>query len=146
MKQEPFVLERSFLAPADQLWQALTDKDKMKQWYFDLEKFIPEVGFEFQFYGEKDEKKYLHLCKITEVIPGEKLAYTWRYKDYPGESVVSFELFPEGDTTRLKLTHQGLDSFPAGNPDFAKESFEAGWNYIIGTSLKNFVENSLQKS
>ena len=140
MKQEPFVLERSFNAPADKVWQALTDKDKMKQWYFDIAEFKPEVGFEFHFSAGDDEKTYLHLCKITEVKPGEKIAYSWHYKDYPGSSVVSFELFAEGDTTRLKLTHEGLDSFPAGNPDFAKESFAEGWNYIIDTSLRDFIE------
>ena len=143
MKQEAFVLERSFRAPADQLWQALTDKDKMKEWYFDLDDFRPEPGFEFEFYGEKDEKKYLHYCKITEVIPGQKIVYSWRYREFAGESFVSFELFPEGDNTRLKLTHSGLETFPVDNPDFAKESFEAGWNYIIGTSLKNHIEKAV---
>jgi uncharacterized protein YndB with AHSA1/START domain len=142
MTHEAFILERSFQAPAQLVWQALTNKDKMKQWYFDLEAFKPEVGFEFQFYGQKDEIKYLHLCKITEVIPGEKLAYSWRYAGYPGVSEVIFELFPEGEKTRLKLTHKGLESFPADNPDFGKENFESGWNYIIGTSLKNFVEST----
>ncbi|MEP7111055.1 MAG: SRPBCC domain-containing protein [Ferruginibacter sp.] len=141
MKQEPFVIERSFHAPANKVWQALTDKDKMKEWYFDLEEFKPETGFEFQFYGETAEKiKYLHLCKVTEVIPGEKLTYSWRYDGYPGESFVTFELFAEGNITRLKLTHEGLDSFPANNQDFAKENFASGWTEIIGTSLRDFVE------
>ena len=141
MTHEAFILERSFQAPVQLVWQALTDKDKMKVWYFELEAFKPEVGFEFQFYGQKDEKKFLHYCKITEVVPGEKMAYSWRYAGYPGESEVIFELFPEGEKTRLKLTHNGLENFPADNPDFAKENFENGWNYIIGTSMKNFVES-----
>ena len=146
MKQDPFVLERNLQAPADLVWQALTDNSKMKEWYFDLEQFEAEVGFEFEFYGGTDQKKYLHHCKITEVIPGKKLTYSWSYDGYAGESFVTFELFPEGDSTRLKLTHAGLETFPADNPDFAKENFVAGWNEIIGTSLKKYVEkgNSLQ--
>jgi hypothetical protein len=32
-----------------------------------------------------------------------------------------------------------LETFPA-NPDFAKENFSKGWNQIIGTSLKEFLE------
>jgi hypothetical protein len=50
-------------------------------------------------------------------------------------------LFAEGAQTRLRLTHEGLESFPAANPDFAKSSFMEGWTYLTGTSLKNFVEN-----
>jgi hypothetical protein len=34
----------------------------------------------------------------------------------------SFELFREGDQTRLKLTHAGLETFPPLT-DFAKENF-----------------------
>src|SRR5437868_10790444 len=120
MKTEPFIIERTFDAPMSKVWQAITDKDKMKQWYFDIKEFEPRVGFEFQFYGGSEEKRYLHLCKITEAIMGKKLAYSWKYKDYPGESSVTFELFSEGNKTRLRLTHEGLESFPTDNPDFAR--------------------------
>jgi uncharacterized protein YndB with AHSA1/START domain len=113
----------------------------MRQWYFDLPAFEPVVGFEFQFYGQGHKgEKYLHLCRITEVLPGKKITYSWRYDGYEGNSFVSFELFDEGNKTRLKLTHQGLETFPQNNPDFAKESFAAGWTHLIGVSLKEFIE------
>jgi uncharacterized protein YndB with AHSA1/START domain len=140
MKNEPFVIERTYLATAEKVWKAITEKEKMKQWYFDIKDFKPEVGCDFQFIGGTDEKKYLHLCKITEVHPGKKLAYSWRYDGYEGMSSVTFELTGEGTSTKVKLTHEGLETFPSNNPDFAKENFEEGWTYIIGTSLKVFVE------
>jgi len=141
MKTEPFVIERTYNAPIEKVWRAITDRDKMEQWYFKLKEFKPEVGFEFQFYGGTEEKSYLHLCKITEVIPGLKLTHSWRYDGFPGDSFVTFELFEEGDNiTRLKLTHVGLETFPA-EPDFAKKNFAEGWTYITGTSLKDYLEN-----
>lgn len=141
MNYKPFVMERTYDAPISKVWKALTDKDEMKQWYFDLAEFKPETGFEFQFYGEGHKgEKYLHLCKISEVVPGKKLTYSWRYDGYEGNSYVTFELFEEGDKTRLKLTHEGLETFPQNNPDFAKESFAEGWTHIIGVSLPGFVE------
>ena len=118
----------------------------MKQWYFDIEKFKPEVGFEFRFEGRNENKSYLHLCKITEVIPGKKLTYSWRYDGYKGISFVTFELFEENDKTRLKLTHEGLETFPINNPDFAKENFVEGWTQIIGSLLKEYVENPVKKT
>ena len=33
------------------VWTAITDKTWMKQWYFDLQEFKPEVGFTFEFVG-----------------------------------------------------------------------------------------------
>ncbi len=140
LKNAPFVIERIFNAPSTKVWKAITDKNEMKQWYFDLEEFKPEVGFEFQFSGGPPERMYLHLCKITEIIVGKKLTYSWRYDGYEGDSLVTFELFAEGNKTRLTLIHEGLESFPVSNPDFAKENFARGWTQIVGTSLKGFVE------
>ena len=139
MNNEPFVIERTYNAPIEKVWEALTNNDQMKQWYFQLADFKPEVGFEFEFWGGSEAKSYLHKCKVTQVIPGKKIAYTWRYDGYEGNSEVSFELFDEGAQTRLKLTHTGLETFPK-EKDFAPESFAAGWTYITGTSLKEFVE------
>lgn len=141
MQNEPFIIERTFKAPAATVWKAITGKEDMKQWYFDLPEFKPVVGFEFRFTaGPPDGKQYLHICEVTEVADGKKLTYSWRYDGYEGISHVTFELFPDGNKTRLKLTHSGLETFPADNPDFAKKNFEAGWTDIIGRSLKNFLE------
>jgi len=143
MTTTAFTIERTFNAPAEKVWKALTDIKEMKQWYFDLAEFKAEVGFEFHFYGQgKKGEQYLHNCKVTEVIPGQKLSYSWCYDKFAGYSEVSFELFEEGNTTRLKLTHTGLESFPANNPDFAKESFTQGWTELIGISLKNYVQSA----
>jgi uncharacterized protein YndB with AHSA1/START domain len=143
-KTEPYSIERVYEAKVSRIWKALTDKNEMKQWYFDLDEFKAEVGFEFQFSGTGNEgKKYLHLCKIQEVIPEKKLSYSWRYDGFPGDSLVTFELFSEGGKTRVKLTHQGIENFTAPNKDFAKESFMAGWTELIGISLKKFVEGQV---
>jgi uncharacterized protein YndB with AHSA1/START domain len=134
------VVERTFSVSPERIWKALTDVEEMRRWYFDLKEFKPEVGFEFAFTVEHEGVKYHHLCKITEVIPKKKLAYTWRYKGHEGDSLVTFELFADGDKTRLKLTHEGLETFPK-TPSFARKSFIEGWTQIIGSSLKEFVEN-----
>jgi uncharacterized protein YndB with AHSA1/START domain len=138
---EAVVIERTFNAPVERVWRALTDVDEMRQWYFDLKEFKPEVGFEFEFVFEHEGIKHHHLCKVTEVILQKKLAYTWRYKGHEGDSLVTFELFADGEKTRLKLTHEGLETFPK-LPSFARKNFEAGWTAIIGSELKQFVEKT----
>ena len=138
---EPIIVERTFNAPITKVWKALTDVDQMREWFFDLKEFKPEVGFEFGFMVEHEGNAYDHRCKITEVIPQKKIAYTWRYGGHEGNSLVTIELSPEDDKTRLKLTHEGLDTFPK-TPGFARENFEKGWTTLIGTELKQFVEKS----
>jgi uncharacterized protein YndB with AHSA1/START domain len=138
----PFVIERTLNAPVDKVWRALTDRDEMKKWYFDLDAFKPEVGFTFQFAGQGHKgEKYMHLCEIKEVIPQQKLSYSWEYQGLQGSSVVTFELSPEGNKTKIKLTHTGLETFPKDNSDFAKESFSAGWTELIGVLLPKYLEN-----
>jgi len=138
---EPVIMERIFNVPAIKIWKALTNAGQMKQWYFDIKEFKPEVGFEFQFEAiGKDNKTFLHLCKITEVEYCKKITYSWRYDGYEGNSFVTFELFAGGvNQTRLKLTHTGLETFP-NTSDFAKQNFVEGWTYIIGKSLKEYLE------
>ncbi|MEO5916049.1 MAG: SRPBCC domain-containing protein [Luteolibacter sp.] len=136
---EPLVIERTFNAPIAQVWKAITDVEAMREWYFDLKDFKPQVGFEFQFVVEHDGHTYDHRCKITEVIPQKKIAHTWRYAGHEGDSLVTFDLLPEGDKTRLKLTHEGLDSFPK-LPAFDRGNFKQGWTQLIGSSLMEYLE------
>ncbi len=140
MKQEPLIVERTYSAPIEKVWESITNRDQMKEWYFNIESFEPEVGFEFKFEAGEHGKKYKHLCKITDVEPNKKLRYSWHYDGVEGNSYVTFELFHEGNSTRLKLTHEGLETFKTDNPDFKRESFMGGWTYITGTSLKEYLE------
>ena len=77
------------------MWKALTNGDDVKRWYFDIAAFKPEAGFSFQFIGENEGRKFLHVCTITEVIALKKLAYTWRYDGYEGLSLVTLSCFPK---------------------------------------------------
>ena len=138
------VIERTYNAPVEKVWKALTDAGQMRQWYFDLKEFEPKVGFEFEFIVEHEGNSYHHLCKVTEVVPQKKIAYTWRYKGEPGDSLVTFELSAEGDKTRLRLTHTGIETFPK-TPAYARKNFETGWMQIIGAELKKFVESKENK-
>ena len=141
MGKKMVVIERTYEAPIEIVWEALTNKDQMKHWYFEVSDFKAEVGFKFQFSAESEGKTYVHKCRVVESNPITKIAYTWSYDGYAGQSLVTFELFSEDkDKTRLKLTHSDLDTFSKENPEFSQERFNEGWQNILGQSLSNFVE------
>ena len=132
------IIERTFDAPAEMVWKAIAEREQMKQWYFDMEGFAPVVGTEFGFSVEHEGHRYVHLCKVTTVEPPRKLAYTWRYDGAEGDSLVTFDLIPEGDSTRLRLTHGGLHTFPK-TPTYLRGNFVGGWTALIGTELRKFL-------
>jgi uncharacterized protein YndB with AHSA1/START domain len=136
----PVILERTYGAPADLVWKAITEIDQMKQWYMPvLDSFKAEVGFETKFSVRHEGKEFPHVWKVTEVVPGKKIAYSWKFPGHPGESLATFELFPEGENTRLKLTHSGLETHDGrNNPDLARKNFQWGWNEL-GDELEKFL-------
>jgi uncharacterized protein YndB with AHSA1/START domain len=137
-------LEYNYNATPAQIWKALTDKTEMKKWYFELDDFKPQVGFEFRFWGGTEERQYLHICKIAEVVNGRKLCHTWCYNGIPGSTLLTFEIEAENDSkSRLKLSHTGFETFPKDNPDLKVENFVEGWTAILGTSLKEYLERDL---
>jgi uncharacterized protein YndB with AHSA1/START domain len=138
----PVVVEHTYKAAPAEIWKALTDKNEMKLWYFDLAEFKAEPGFEFEFTAGDDKKQFLHHCRVTAVIPNKKLQYTWNYPGHPGDSLVTFELFEEAPgKTRLRVTHEGLETFPPVE-DFAKNNFISGWTHILSISLQNYLHKS----
>ena len=137
---EPFVLEILYATSVRNLWDALTNEEKMREWYFpQLTRFRPVVGFNFEF--ENDGSRFQKEWRVTQVVEKEKLAHSWTYKGYPGTSEVVFELFAEGSRTRMKLTHSGLANFPE-DPHFDRSRFEAGWHNILEKNLRSFLESS----
>jgi uncharacterized protein YndB with AHSA1/START domain len=142
MEAAPLIKEVVINAPVSRVWEAITNKEQMKAWYFDIPAFKPEAGTEFRFEGGKDDRCYVHICVVKEVIQNKKLSYSWRYEGQAGISYVTFELFDEVGKTRLRLTHEGLETFPVDNPDLAIENFNEGWTYLIQKSLKEYLENN----
>jgi hypothetical protein len=60
--------------------------------------------------------------------------------------VVSFELFDDGDKTRIVLTHDNIETFRGDiHPDLAKPNFVQGWTHFIGAALKEFVEQDTEE-
>jgi uncharacterized protein YndB with AHSA1/START domain len=143
--EEPIVVSQTFNASAEAVWNAITVVDEMRRWYFsNIPAFEPQVGFETQFLVTHEGREFPHQWKVTEVIPLKKITYDWRFDNYPGLGLVTFELSSQGDATTLRLTNTVLDDFPDAIPEFTREACSSGWEYFIGQSLKEFLEGKTE--
>ena len=142
MQHYPVRINYLLNAPAEKVWQAITNKEAMKEWYFDIPDFEMEIGRVFNFYEPGEKKQYHHRCDILDIIPHKRLKHTWTHPAHSNAvTEVIWELVvEEGNKTRVFLTHDGLEKLIDAGPDFTRENYLSGWHQIVGESLKNFVE------
>jgi uncharacterized protein YndB with AHSA1/START domain len=146
MSSEPIIVEQVFDATIRQVWEAITEPNQMRKWFFEeMGSFKPEVGFSTEFDVSFDGKHFIHQWKVTEVLPQRRIAYDWRYRGYPGDSRVTWELTSESRQSRLRLTVEGLETFPQDMPEFTRESCIQGWTYFIGERLKKCLEDRVHQ-
>jgi len=143
-------LERILDAPVDLVWRYLTEGELRAHWFAGGGDAQPDSDLELVFDHDNlsaDEVPYpenyakykgaVNHEKVVRFEPKRVLAYTF------GEGrngIATFELFPEGDKTRLILTHSGIQS-PTGFLDFG-----SGWNShltvlqekLAGRSVRDF--------
>ena len=137
----PIIVEQTYRASRNQVWEAITNKNLMRQWFFEnIGDFVLRVGFYTSFNVASGGKNYLHVWRVVEVVPKARLVLEWQYGGYPGDSFVTLDLADSGDGTRLRLTHRGLDTFPADDPALSRESCINGWNYFVKERLRTFLE------
>lgn len=108
--------ERLIDAAIDAVWKALTDSSDLAQWLAPAAIEPGEGGTVVIDFGEEGR---VTGTVVTAVAP-TTLEYTWTFPG-EGESVVRFELFPEGNGTRLVLEHRLL-------PHGQAPGYGAGWH------------------
>lgn len=141
MNADRIVAEQTFNAPVAVVWKAITDPEQMRQWFFEpMADFEPETGFETQFNVRCEDRDFLHLWKVTDVVPEQRIAYSWRYEGYPGDSTVVWELSETPNGTKLLFTHVIHETFPQDDPVFSRESGQGAWDYFVRESLTAFLE------
>jgi uncharacterized protein YndB with AHSA1/START domain len=138
--ETPIVVEETFSLSIDSVWNAITEVDQMRRWFFmNIPDFKPVPGFKIEFNVDNGGKRFLHRWRITRAIPKKLIEYNWKYGGYTGDSYVAFELEQIDGSTRLRLTHTITEDFPDEIPEFQRESCVGGWKYFINQNLKKYL-------
>ncbi len=106
------------------VWEALTDRTEISQWLMKTD-FVPNVGQEFQFtYDPGPGWRGYVDCKVLEVDPPKRLAYSWSSHDGNGISTVTWTMQPVEGGTLLTLEHTG---FTGENWQKEYDGVSGGW-------------------
>jgi uncharacterized protein YndB with AHSA1/START domain len=70
----------------------------------------------------KDGSVHVAKGRYQEVTPPSRLVFTWNWEEHAwGETLVTVELFEQGDATRLVLTHERFADAAV------RDDHERGW-------------------
>jgi uncharacterized protein YndB with AHSA1/START domain len=134
-------IKRRLKAPPAKVFAAWTDPDKVKGWMGPGEIKAEHVECDLRVGGRyrwvmKAPSGEEHDVSGTyrEVIPNEKLVFTWAWKSTPErESLVTVLLKPDGDGTLLTLTHEQFFD------EDARDRHQGGWNSAMDKMEKLFA-------
>jgi len=132
-------VEAVFDATKSKVWEALTNSEIMKIWYFDIANFNLNIGNKFSFY-EGEKREYLHEGEILQVEENKLLQHTWTHPEQSnGTSVLTWNIDEIDGKSKVTLTHEGVESFTDAGPNFTSANYEMGWNALVKTNLRNYL-------
>ncbi len=145
METTPIIIDIDLKAPIEKIWKALTNKSDLNEWFFEVDDFELEIGSHFKFYIGGEEEKYEHICKILIIKENREFSYSWKYPDYAGTSIVTFELSKTGiNKTHLSFSHACTEIFSRQKAFLSHQYYIDQWNEKINIALKEYVESRME--
>jgi uncharacterized protein YndB with AHSA1/START domain len=122
-------LKRRINAAPEKVFSAWIDPEKVKRWMGPGEVKVlqvesdPRTGGRYRWLMQAPDGEQHDVSGVyREVIPNQKLVFTWAWKSTPErESLVTVEVKPDGDGSMLTLTHEQFAD------DEARDRHQQGW-------------------
>jgi uncharacterized protein YndB with AHSA1/START domain len=113
-------------AQPETVWQFLVEPEKIARWKGVDVKFEARVGAPYRTVVVPEN---VAVGELVELDPPHRLVYTWGWEGNPdvppGSTTVEYELIPEGDGTRVRLTHRDLPN------QESVDSHAHGWDHYL---------------
>lgn len=115
------VAERTYPAPAEDVWDALTSPERIPRWFLPISGEL-RVGGRYQLEGNAGGT-------IVDCEPPRHLALTWEFGG--GVSWVDVHLTTSGDDTTLRLEHVALVADSDQWDEFGPGAVGVGWDLTL---------------
>ncbi|MFE3545951.1 SRPBCC domain-containing protein [Nocardia sp. NPDC059177] len=123
------------------VWHALTEPELLARWLLRPIGFAATVGTHFRF-AIPDATIDEITCEVLAARPRERLAYTWIYPQLEQQPrwIVDWTLYPQGQGTRLLLTHTGFDVTDR-RQKMMRNALERGWKRLVLPRLGDVIHH-----
>jgi len=125
------VVKKVINTTREELFEAFSDPEIMSKWFYPYDDMWVEVSNTFQVGGEyvlkihnKDDAIFIHEGEYKEIVPPEKLVFTWN-SALVQNTVVTIEFDEVDSGTEITLTHELLPT------EEEVERHKAGWQSVL---------------
>ena len=138
MEKSTFVYVTFIRTTPEKLWQALTEPEFTKQYFFaTVQESEWKVGATWKMVAP--DGMVIDCGEVLDIDPPKRLVLKWRSEFKPdlkaeGYSRMTYELEPKGDMVKLSVLHE----MDMGQSKFI-QSVSNGWPIIL-SSLKSLLE------
>jgi uncharacterized protein YndB with AHSA1/START domain len=117
VEQSTYTLQITRVIPAapQRVFEAWTDPRVLVDWFAPADQFTTIVhAVELRIGGryriemvDPSGKPHTAIGVYKEIVPGERLAFTWKWEENPAmdDTLVTLDFLPHGEETELVLTH-----------------------------------------
>jgi|SRR4051812_39393691 len=128
-----FRMERTFNAPREKVWKALTEPELLKQWWgrgnpLTIERFEFVRGGHWRFVEHSDHGDHGFEGRYREIVPVERMVLTFEWDGMPGYVVVNTLTLEELPGARTKLVGTSLFHTTAERDGMMNSGMEGGAN------------------
>jgi len=107
------VVSRTYPATQERVFKAWTDANQLGQWFAPSDDYTTKasvdlrIGHEYRIaITHKGGNVHNVVGTYRLIEPPRKLIYTWRWEGAPTDTLVTVDFAPEGDATKVTITHE----------------------------------------
>lgn len=139
--EQEFTITRTLNAHRELVWRAWTEEKELADWLpstpLETISFDVREGGRYRYTMVNIEtgEEYLTGGVFLELVPFERLVFTWGYPDDPIENspVVTLTLTAQGDRTEMIFHLRGLTGHPGD------QYFYDGWSAALDNIVKKYT-------
>ncbi|HVZ71159.1 MAG TPA: SRPBCC family protein [Polyangia bacterium] len=126
-------IERTFDAPRERVWRAMTEEALLKQWWgrghaLDVERFELRVGGHWRFVEHEGGRSHGFEGRFREITPPSRLSMTFEWDGAPGHTMVQTQTLEALDGGRTKIVTLSLFFTQEDRDGMLSSGMEGGMN------------------
>ena len=126
-------VERVFNASRERVWEAMTKRELVAQWWgrgnkLDIERFDVTRGGHWRFVEHSDGEQHGFEGRFGEVTPPSKLVYTFEWDGMPAHVILETIVLEDLGDDRTRMVTESLFQTAADRDGYVNSGMEGGMN------------------